>query len=270
MPTPAKPDEPASIRLGSRSDHFLPWRNARRVFSAVRVFNQKFGLVMNVHATLQYLSLGITDPAAASALLSAFNQAAGRWVARQARKYDRGDWSYGYTWVHERTLDRGLHTHQLMFIPPNYRLHQAFETWAQGWLKKRTGAAYAKDALFLQKRVYRHEADQVDRQWRWVGYILKSVEDQWVTDQGRRVSILDYLKITPDIRQPTWPVECAQRSGASHNLGVEAFDGEFMEFMVGPSGDEILAGWDLDEYRRRIRQQEQDRDIAEAMRSIRI
>jgi hypothetical protein len=247
---------PTAVVLGSMPTHFLPWRDARKVYLGVRVFNQKYGLVMNVHAVFHYGALGITDPAEATALLSAFNQVAARWVRRKAIEWGQPLWEPGYVYVHEHSRDRGLHTHQLMFAPGIGGLHRKFNEWAQAWLRQRMGAAYDKDALRLVRRHFKDEFQQVERQWRWVSYILKSVEETWVTDDGLRRPILDFLHIGPDIRRPTWPIACAQRTGISHNLGAKkALNLGFPAFAVGPCAELIRHGWDLDEYRRRVTEQ---------------
>lgn len=259
---------PASSGLGSDRAHFLPIENAKRIYEAVRIFNSNFGLIFNAHVTLTYRPLGITDPREAAALLSLFNQAAGRWVAKQSREMAHPHWKYAYVYVHEHARDQGLHTHVLAFVPEFGSLHREFRPWALGWLRRRfqVSEEVARTALHVKVRTTWNLADAVKRQWFWVAYILKSVEPAYrLIESGRRVWLAEVLRIEPRFRRPTWPPGCAQRSGISQNITWSAERWE----AVAPCGftEDVLRGCDIGEYQRR---QEEGRRAEEHVKMVRV
>lgn len=238
---------PTTSGLGSDRSHFLPLDDALRLIASVRQLNQHHGLLLNAHVTLHYQSAGITDAKQAAGLLSRFNQAAGRWVATLAADYVHPEWRHAYVYVHENARDRGLHTHELCTLPDYGRLHLQFRPWAHKWLMRTTGIseAAAKEALDVRVRGASQRELAIKRQWTWVAYLLKSIEPIYTRQAGRRWSITEVFGLPRQFSQPSWPVACAQRSGASHNIGYAAF-ARYGGLRRPDNLNEVGRGWDLE------------------------
>lgn len=223
---------------------YLPWQRVKQLFEVARALNLRFGVTFNAHATLSYGALRVSDPAAMIRLHRDFNLAARRWVQRKIEGYTRDDAVFAWAYVHENARDHGVHTHQILCLP--WLVRRSFNSWAQDWLKDRYGRNYSREGLVVRLNNSRSESAQVEAQWRWFRYVVKSAEDAIVYDKDGPGMILDLLMVPERWRGPSRPVPFAQRCGWSHNLGQAVRDRIVREWLGEATTIEgVMEGGDL-------------------------
>lgn len=219
-------------------------------------FALRLGMAMNVHVTVVYGRLGVSDDAAAHELLEDF-------CAVLRKRAGERKWPCAYAYAHERTRDEGLHTHLLTVWP--YGDRASFEKWVLRYFARRSGHAVPDPTAV----VVQHKRDgDVERHWLWFGYMTKGADPkQELRDVDDRHRLYPLGDLMLRRHESGGVVRCRKRVGLSRNLdwkarqnfGESGFRSAFLE---GASTKEALY---IDAY---LRDHHEDRRREEMVRML--
>ena len=262
---PFRSPEPAKVRASKlRSE-------APRLYSAMAFAMWQYGRVMNAHVTILWKLIGVTDHDKAVRILSKYNHEAAKWLSvgdgdnvvrsRFSRRSSGSSAPHAFVYVHEQALEKGFHTHELMYVPLGRA--QEFAEWSRDCLARLSGCARADEAAVFfspasqKRRKFRpyaggRESFAVDRQWRWFRYLTKSLDPE----HRERSPIDGAWHVARDIFQMTkpfmvtGPVSCRKLAGCSENIGPSAqqLAGFKSKFERGDWAG-LYNGSELDDYR---------------------
>jgi hypothetical protein len=261
-----------------------------RLYGAVSFLMWAHGLVINAHLTINWGLLGVTDHRRAAMLLSRYNHEAAKWLkvgdtGRLRKRLTKRAWGGGsshfFVYVHEHARDHGFHTHELIHVPRHRA--QAFAEWSRLCLARLAGVPAAPEAAVYfspatKKKGFvpysgKNEGDEVARCWRWFRYIVKSLHPDHVERDPNGMTVRSAREVF-ELNESfieTEPVHCRKLAGCSENIAVEAqrkagFTSKFA------SGDwhRLYDGFELEECRRRLRDEAAARECDEFLRNLKI
>ncbi|MFP4893162.1 hypothetical protein [Paraburkholderia sp. EG304] len=240
---------------------YLSASQVRELYSAV-AFANSTGQVMNVHISITWGLLGISDhEAAAKALCHQFMKHLRDWYQHKVPK----DRPFVWLYVHEVGQRHGFHTHILTDIP--VELRPAFREWVRARLAgaARLGVPPHKDA----SKVVAPPSDPIGRQWWYLQYLAKGVSAK--AEVRSVVGVDPYVRVAKLIKHPLkspGDVGCRKTCGVSNNIGKESRKkAGFRSLLERGIADvrRLYAGMEYLEY---LRQQEADMTDTVARRLI--
>jgi hypothetical protein len=260
------------------------------LYNAMAFAMWQHGLVMNAHMTIAWAELGIRDHRRAADLLPLFNHEASKWLSvgassRPRKRASARSWEEGskhiWIYVHEHGRDQGFHTHELMHIPRTKAT--AFAEWARRCIGRLAGGGSATETAVYITPVTKRRGFQpydggnklaaVSRHWAWFRYLTKTLHP----DHRERVPGSFIEASARNIFHPdepfveTEPVSCEKIAGCSENIGKAAQrKAGFKSRFDAGDWQALYEGFELDEYRQRLREEAHAREMAEIMERLKI
>jgi hypothetical protein len=198
---------------------FLTREDGRAIYDAASFLTQEHNVFLNALITIAYDQLGLSEPAAMTRLLTDFLDEADGQMKR---------WGHPWHWVyvHERSAERGLHTHVLAHVAPAVR--KDFTDWARDakrsffWRHRRRTSPQAVDIVIKAPATVRSAALY---QWDRVQYLTKGMDpdltDRDVTDAVLR-PFFDLVAQKENYRRPAGLIPFRQRVGGSRFIWTGA------------------------------------------------
>lgn len=225
---PAHGNQPGSPRHFSAGD-------ARTLYNATSFMMWDKGIAFNSHMTVVWRGLSVQSHLRAAKILSDFNKEAAAWLRvgeqfpnrqRQTKRCKAGATDHFYIYAHENGTAQGIHTHQLMVIPPAKGAD--FQKWAVRCLTRLAGRRHPQPYAVVftpstARGVFapsRHIADTTaaGTTWHWYRYLTKSIPDseEFRRLEGTSVSVRAVIKTRPS--DGALPVYARKVVGASENI----------------------------------------------------
>lgn len=219
-----KPDVPSKVVKLVKSDLLMP--DVCKVYDAMAYAMLHHGVVMNMHVTIIWSMLGLSEEEG-SEILGKYLHGAQKWlrVGCKPRKRRVANARTGtelrFVWVHENAPGRGFHSHVLCHLP--VALKRGFDAWSRAYLVKLIGKHFPWKAFRLVRSYAKTENGEVRRAWAWFRYISKQVPSNenycWRGSSGEifECPARDILKPWP--YRESLSVPYMKLAGVSHNIG---------------------------------------------------
>jgi len=237
-----------------RRRKYLSLDDAREIIEAASFMVQLRGNFVNSQITLVWNLLGTDTDECATQLFSDFT--------RELNMRFRA-WGYplDYVYVHERSGERGFHTHMIAHIPAFLRARVV--EWTKGFFARRSNAAVHPEAVLVQISGRRGAPGQMELHQHRVLYLCKGLDPEALDRDARgKLKPVDELIGVPEVRRRVaGEVWCAQRRGCSHSLSPAARKAGYPARSAVREKDwrGLWSGWELDEHRKRLEEAEQER-----------
>lgn len=256
-----------------RAAEFLTLDDLESLYEATGFLNQELGLTWNSLITIAYEPLGVGSSGdRAARLLTKFLDEGAKFMRRSGHEFH---WIY----AHERSDERGVHTHILTHVPAG--MGRAFRVWAlddeRSFFRRR--CAYVRpgavDFVMKQPKTRRSKLQwQGDR----LQYLTKGFDPEAAArdpDSGKMEPIFDLLKQKENYRRPAGVVPFRKRCGASGTVGASAQARVLAEGMpiMSPMLDEAwtylhLDSFDLEWPLREHDERQRERDLQFLLASL--
>lgn len=152
--------------IAHKGSRYISAQQFKNAYSAV-AFANSLGFVMNVHLSITWGMMGISDPEIAAQILT-------RYFIKDLKQWSKdriGENNIPYLYVHEVGSRRGFHTHILISLKKE--LLTEFRAWTDRRLCEVCGANSLPQGTF--KAILRHKK-AIKVQWRWwFQYLFKGV-----------------------------------------------------------------------------------------------
>jgi DNA polymerase III subunit gamma/tau len=261
----------AQRKRAAKSDRSLNQVQAESIYDMATFLPQEHGLLFNTRIMLDHARLGVNNETEASKLVSQLTHE----LSIRVRSWARGA-SAHWIYVH-RLQDGGIMTDIIVHIPQDALVH--IERWLAGRLQDLCGdlalvaGAWSIDAA-TPGRATGHDVNRFQRHWYLVRPIWGGLDPEIMDwdEKGRRVPLVDLLKVPTKARKPVGDLVSLRALGSSRSLGPvarsKAAAGR-MGFLSAFADDAwacVARGWEFDEYRDRLTEKEQRRDAEERIR----
>lgn len=234
----------ATADARSRSSDFLTVREFQRAYDAVMALNKR-GVLFNQSLTISFHLMGRTDDASAQKAFQGIMNDFRGWC-------DRCGITKHFVFVFERSVEKGIHCHGLIHVPP--ALRGEFYSAMEKWVDRRTVARAAGIADLLGKRlqITKRATESEIAQRISFDYMMKGLrpdEKVWSKNAfGKRthVPVSGLLKLRSGYRRPGFLT--IKRLRISETLSEASLrDAGFDSGLKLASGIGIDTMWQLDE-----------------------
>ena len=254
----------------------LSLREAERLYEAASFLMWQYGVTFNVHLTILWHMLGMTDGALVTKALGMLNAEMAKWLKvgqwfegmqRRSRRFGYGGLHH-YIAVHENGGSEGLHTHELLVVPPP--VLPDFIAWTKTRLRDLSGQPWIPDtAVYFSLSNARNEREAVERHWGWTRYVMKQTEPnvEVLGDDGTWTPATAIFKPWP--HREMKPLPMTKAVVTSHTIGQTARrrEGFVSSYMKGDY-EAMHDGHELAEHRERVRRFKHEAEIAEVLATL--
>lgn len=257
-------------KQAAETRHFMNRDQAREVYDAASFLTQEYNVFFNAFITIAYKALLIDEERLMTSRLTSFLDEAGE----QMKRWGFEEWHYLY--VHENSEERGLHTHILAYVPPQFK--EPFIDWCRdshrSFFWRHCGVA-SKEAIDIQIKRPRTPESAAGWQWDRIQYVTKGLNPNLIERDpasGQMKSVFDLIGQRPNYRRACGVIPFKLRVNASklirHTAQAKAAE-EGMP-MLSAFGDKAWShlklgsnwlGWEAKEYDARTRRRAEYREI---------
>lgn len=250
---------PVSIE-GKLARDELPRQAVAAIFDAASSLTQLYGVVFNTRIVVRHALTASADETGAREVSDLVHEA-----SQQLRRLGGGRLHYIYR--HRKTEKDGLVTGIVCHIPS--LLADPMLDWIERFMERRLGSDLARRAVYARLADHGEEPIAVRRHWRLVRGLCAGLDPALtIKIGGERRPLAQVLKVPARLCRPGEPMNLAQRYRISETIGIGAQRRAKSEAMpllsafCDQAWDALPSGWELDEYRERIREA-QERRLAE-------
>lgn len=237
-----------------RRRQHLGAEDAREIIDAASFLVQLRGNLINSQITFVWNLLGTDNDVAATKLFSDFTRELNMRFRAWGHPLD-------YVYVHERSLERGFHTHMITHIPVFLRTRVV--DWTKDFFGRRSPGGVHTEAVKLQISGRRGLPGQMELHQHRVLYLCKGLDPEALDrDAGGKLKpVLELIGVPEVRRRVAGEIWCAQRRGCSHSLSSAARKAGYpaRSAMREKDWGGLWSGWELDEHRKRLEAAKQEK-----------
>lgn len=261
---------------------------AARLYRCLAFAMHEYSVVMNGHMTVTWEQWGIRDHAEAVAVLTEFNARMAKWLkvdangrrrkGTTATAWGKGE-PYYYAFIHEHASNRGFHSHQVFRVSDGKA--KAFAEYAVTVLRRLTCVTTVpvNAVVFTPNTIRdgfaphlpRFKKNEVERCWIWFRYLAKNLSPHEFKQVGNQCALQRDIFRIRKVFVPPQPVACMDVFGCSENISIGAQEkAGFVSKFDSADWTELYTSSELDEYRLRLRQQQQANEVAAVLAQLKI
>lgn len=246
--------EVAADKRRARASQYLTRADVKEVFDAVSFAVQETGVLFNSQITIAYRYLGVEDDRIATVLLSDY--------LRELRmRMKAWGFRFDYAYVHERSKERGFHTHVISALPAHLR--DRIREWTGKFFSHRYPELFVPEAVKVQVSGVRSPHHKLELHRHRLTYITKGL-DPYIRDRDderKLMPLIELIGVPEKFQRPAGAIDCVQRCGTSHSIGPAArrLEPDFVSVFGLKQWARLHSGWEADEYPRRMERREIER-----------